>query len=140
MITSCSPCRAHLIEPQCAWEGWFIFFISVSSVMLPFSFILVAHGTHSGNHCFSNELFCHGQVSFSLDWRLVVGVKYTRPFSSLVRPVMSKYEMSQMQNYIIILVLCKSEPFLSCSRFPCCNGSAWMSSEPCNVQMECKSR
>jgi hypothetical protein len=76
-------------------------FLHFRSVMLPFSFILVAPGTRSGNPCFSNELFCHGHASFSLDWRLVVGVKYTRPFSSLVRPVMSKYEMSQMQNYII---------------------------------------
>jgi hypothetical protein len=115
-------------------------FLHFRSVILPFSFILVAHGTRSGNHCFSNELFCHGHASFSLDWRLVVGVKYTRPFSSLVRPVMSKYEMSQMQNYIIILVLCESEPFLSFFRFTCCNGSACMSSEPCNAQMECKSR
>jgi hypothetical protein len=39
---------------------------------------------------------------FSHDWRFSVGVTYTRPLSSLVRPVMSKYEMIHMHNYILI--------------------------------------
>jgi hypothetical protein len=76
---------------------------------------------------------------FSHDWRFSVGVTYTRPLSSLVRPVMSKYEMIYMHNYILISVWFGSDTLFRCSDLLSCSGTGWMPPKHYNVQKVCHS-